>query len=198
MAICGTVSLIMPVERIAERVTVVRGDITTQRVDVIVNASNPSLLPGTGCCAAIHRAAGHRLAFECAKLGGCKTGEAKITPGLRLYAKHVIHTVGPVWNGGKDGEPEMLATCYVNCLKLAADSYLRTIAFPAISTGIYGYPVEQASRIAAQTVADYLKADPRIEHVIFVCFTEYDEEVYLEALAHLFPGQFAMTAEQTA
>jgi O-acetyl-ADP-ribose deacetylase len=155
-----------------DRIEIVQGDITQQRVDAIVNASNPSLLPGLGVCGAIHRAAGHRLAFECAKLGGCKTGQAKLTHGFRLPAPFVIHTVGPVWRGGKEKEADMLAESYWNSLALASQNEIKTLAFPCISTGVYGYPVDKASRVAVKTVAEYLEKHSDIQKVVIVCYTE--------------------------
>ena len=139
-----------------ERLDVVEGDITGLDVDSIVNAANSSLLGGGGVDGAIHRAAGPELVAECRMLHGCKTGEAKITRGYRLPARHVIHTVGPVWNGGTHGEDDLLANCYRNSLKLAADNGVRTLAFPAISTGIYRFPVERATRIAVQETIRFL------------------------------------------
>lgn len=171
---------------IRNRIEVIRGDITQQHVDAIVNASNPTLLPETGVCRAIHRQAGHRLAFECAKLGGCKRGEAKITHGFRLFASWVIHTVGPVWNGGNDGEAEVLASAYANCLRIAAEKGLRTIAFPSIGTGVYRYPVEKASRVAVSTISDFLSKAPNIEKVKIVCFNEEDEAAYNQAVEEVF------------
>lgn len=167
--------------KVRQRVEVVKGDITLQRVDAIVNASNPSLLPGTGVCGAIHKAAGHRLAFDCAKLGGCQRGEAKMTPGHRLFSPYVIHTVGPVWKEGKENEAEVLAACYANSLVLVSERRLNSVAFPSISTGVYGYPVEKASRIAIRAIANYLEKEPNIQKVVIVCFTEEDEAEYLRA-----------------
>lgn len=167
---------------VRNRIEVIRGDITQQRVDAIVNASNPSLLPGSGVCGAIHRMAGHRLAFECAKLGGCKRGEAKITHGFRLASPYVIHTVGPLWEGGNQNEAEVLASAYQNSLKLASERRLQTIAFPSISTGAYGFPIEKASRIAMRAILDFLAQDPNIQKVTLVCFTEEDEAEYQRAL----------------
>ena len=178
--------------RVRESIEVVRGDITHQRVDAIVNASNPSLLPGTGVCGAIHKAAGHRLAVDCAKLGGCPRGEAKITPGHRLFAHHVIHTVGPVWAGGKEDEPMVLASCYANCLKVASQNRFQTLAFPSISTGVYGFPVEKASRIAIRTIASYLEKEPNIHKVMIVCFSDEDEAEYNLAVDEVFGGAATM------
>jgi O-acetyl-ADP-ribose deacetylase (regulator of RNase III) len=169
----------------AGRMTVVQGDITTQEVDAIVNAANEALRGGGGVDGAIHRAAGRELKAECKKIGGCPTGEARITKGYRLPASYVIHTVGPVWRGGNRGEPEKLAACYRNSLKLAAENGVRTIAFPGISTGVYGYPLEEATRLAMRTVKDCLAALPGIEEVRFVTFGERATEVALRALAEL-------------
>ncbi len=155
-----------------------QGDITKLDVDAIVNAANPSLLGGGGVDGAIHRAAGPGLVAECRTLGGCPTGEARITRGYRLPARLVIHTVGPVWNGGTRGEPELLRGCYVNSLKLAAEHGVRSIAFPSISTGAYRYPIEQAARIAVTTVRQALDRPTCVELVRFVCFSAADLEVY--------------------
>jgi O-acetyl-ADP-ribose deacetylase (regulator of RNase III) len=167
------------------RITVVQGDITKQEVDAIVNAANETLRGGGGVDGAIHRAAGPELLEECIKIGGCPTGEARITKGYRLPAKYVIHTVGPVWHGGDRGEPEKLAACYRNALRLAAENGVRTIAFPGISTGVYGYPLEAATRLAMATVRDCLTELPEIEEVRFVTFGERATEVAERALAEL-------------
>jgi O-acetyl-ADP-ribose deacetylase (regulator of RNase III) len=159
----------------------IQADITTLMVDAIVNAANSSLLGGGGVDGAIHRVAGPELLEACRKLGGCATGDAKITPGYRLPARHVIHAVGPVWNGGEAGEAELLASCYGRSLQLAAVHSLRSIAFPAISTGIYGYPVEQAARIAVDTVQS-ASAGAQLDEVTFCCFSESDLEIYLGLL----------------
>jgi len=167
----------------SERIGLVQDDITTLAVDAIVNAANTLLLGGGGVDGAIHRAAGSGLLKECRTLGGCPTGEARITGGYRLPAKKVIHTVGPVWRGGGRGEPGLLAACYRNSLHLAAENDIETIAFPSISTGVYGYPIEKASRIAVGTVRTCLEECPEIEKVTFVCFSKADYEVYEKALA---------------
>jgi O-acetyl-ADP-ribose deacetylase len=161
-----------------ERIAVEQGDITRQRVDAIVNAANSSLLGGGGVDGAIHRAAGPELVAECRTLGRCPTGEARITRGYRLPARHVIHTVGPVWRGGERGEPELLASCYRNSLDLAARHGLETVAFPAISTGIYGYPLEPATRIAITETARFLQAHAGIRQVTFVCFGDEAYRTY--------------------
>jgi len=157
---------------------VCQADITTLAVDAIVNAANSSLLGGGGVDGAIHRAAGAELLAECRQLGGCRTGEAKITQGYRLPARWVVHTVGPVWRGGQHGEAELLAAAYANSLRLAAEQGAQSIAFPCISTGIYGYPAKEAATIALNTVRDTLPQCPSIETVIFCCFSEEDAEIY--------------------
>lgn len=160
------------------RVEVVQGDITGLAVDAIVNAANRSLLGGGGVDGAIHRAAGPELLAECRTLGGARTGEAKITGGYRLPARHVIHTVGPVWHGGGQDEDQLLKSCYQNSLARLTETGLATIAFPAISTGAYGFPIERATRIALTTVAEILGRTPSITRVVFCCFSAGDAELY--------------------
>ena len=167
------------------RMSVVTGNITTLDVDAIVNAANESLLGGGGVDGAIHRAAGPELLAECRTLGGCPTGEAKITGGYNLRARHVIHTVGPVWRGGAQGEDGLLASCYRHSLEVAAENGLKSIAFPAISTGVYRFPPERAARIATQTVAKFLADDGGLKSVIFCCFGADSAVVHEEALAGL-------------
>ncbi len=166
------------------RLEAVIGDITAQAVDAIVNAANSSLLGGGGVDGAIHRAAGPGLLAECRGLGGCPTGESRITRGHRLAARYVIHTVGPVWEGGDHGEPELLRSCYVSALRLATERGVRSIAFPAISTGAYGYPFDQAARIAVDTVRAEVRGPTGLELVRFVCFDEAHWDVYLQLLGH--------------
>ncbi|MBN8417382.1 MAG: O-acetyl-ADP-ribose deacetylase [Verrucomicrobia bacterium] len=158
-------------------------DITTLDVDAIVNAANTSLLGGGGVDGAIHRAAGEELTRECMGLDGCETGQAKMTQGYRLKARHVIHTVGPVWHGGTHGEPELLRACYENSLRLAAKNGLKSIAFPCISTGVYRFPPDQAAQIAVQTVREFLAVPSLIERVIFCCFGRDDLTRYQTLLA---------------
>jgi O-acetyl-ADP-ribose deacetylase (regulator of RNase III) len=164
------------------RLLAVRGDITQETTDAIVNAANSSLAPGGGVCGAIHRVAGPELARACSELGACPTGDARITPGFALKAGHVIHAVGPVWHGGAKGEPEELASCYRRSLELADEYGLRSIAFPAISTGIYGYPLDQATEIAVRAVREAMRNHPNVELVRFVCFSEADLQEYQKVL----------------
>lgn len=154
-----------------DRIQVIEGDITALDVDAIVNAANRSLLGGGGVDGAIHRAAGPELLLECRSLGGCETGEAKITRGYRLKARHVIHTVGPVWQGGHADEDRLLAAAYASSMALAVRHRLRSIAFPAISTGVYGFPADRAARIAVGAVTGQLRMAPEIDRVIFCCFS---------------------------
>lgn len=161
----------------------VQADITTLHVDAIVNAANSSLLGGGGVDGAIHRAAGPDLLHECRLLGGCKTGDAKRTRGYRLPARFIIHTVGPVWRGGQNGEPELLASCYRRSLELAREAVAASVAFPGISTGIYGYPIDLAAPLAVQTVRSVIAGDPVIREVVFCCFSAADLEVYERLIA---------------
>jgi O-acetyl-ADP-ribose deacetylase (regulator of RNase III) len=169
----------------ANRIDVVEADITTLADDAIVNAANSSLLGGGGVDGAIHRAAGPRLYDECRTLGGCPTGQAKITRGYDLPAKFVIHTVGPVWGGGRQGEDDLLRACYENSLRLAVDNAVRTIAFPAISTGVYRFPLDRATSIAVRTVAAFLQAHPQLDRVTFCTFGPDAHESYVTAVAAL-------------
>lgn len=164
------------------RTEALKADITTLKVDAIVNAANSTLLGGGGVDGAIHRAAGAELLAECRRLKGCPTGEARITGGYRLPAKFVIHTVGPVWKGGGHSEAELLASCYQSSLILAVDHEIRTIAFPAISCGVYGYPVEQACEVAIRATAGFLARESSIERVIFACFGDEVLRAYSRAL----------------
>ena len=159
-----------------------KGDITQLKVDAIVNAANTTLLGGEGVDGAIHRAAGKELFDECTKLGGCKTGEVKITSGYNLPAKYIIHTVGPVWNGGKNNEDELLASCYRNSIKLAVENGIKSIAFPAISTGVYLFPLDRATKIAIDEVTKFLNGNDEIEKVIFVAFDDTTHNCYEEKL----------------
>lgn len=171
-------------EKILSKIKIQQGDITRLEVDAIVNAANTRLLGGGGVDGAIHRAAGPRLLAECRTLGGCPTGEARITAGYNLPARHVIHTVGPVYSGRLQ-DARLLAACYKNALQLAADNHLRSIAFPAISCGVYGYPIEEAAQIALKQCTAFLENHPELERVVFVLFSESDRQVYEAALAQL-------------
>jgi O-acetyl-ADP-ribose deacetylase (regulator of RNase III) len=164
------------------KMEVMKGDITKLKVDAIVNAANNSLLGGGGVDGAIHMAAGPELLDECRGLKGCKTGEAKITKGYKLPARWVIHTVGPIWHGGNRNEKELLAKCYRNSLKIAEEKAIKSIAFPSISTGAYGFPIEKAVKIAIKEVKDFPGKNNNMDKVIFVCFSEKDHNIYLEEL----------------
>jgi O-acetyl-ADP-ribose deacetylase (regulator of RNase III) len=168
-----------------DRIRIHTGDITKLDVDAIINAANTSLLGGGGVDGAIHRAAGHELEFECRMLNGCKVGDAKITKGYKLPARHIIHTVGPVWQGGGKGEAELLASCYRRSLELAAGNDCRSVAFPAISTGVYRYPKDAATEIAVGTIGTFIGEKNMPETVIFCCFDEQTAELYRRAVAAL-------------
>jgi O-acetyl-ADP-ribose deacetylase (regulator of RNase III) len=168
-------------KKVYDRIEIIRGDITTLEVDAIVNAANTTLLGGGGVDGAIHRAAGSELLAECRTLGGCRPGEAKITGGYGLPVRFVIHTVGPVWRGGKQNEARTLANCYRNSLQLAVQNEIKAIAFPAISCGVYGYPIEQATHIALETTREFLAANNALQKVIFVL---WGEDIY-DAYRHL-------------
>jgi O-acetyl-ADP-ribose deacetylase len=169
------------------RLKILQGDITKQKVDAIVNAANNSLLGGGGVDGAIHHAAGPELLGECRTLNGCATGAAKITRGYRLPAKHVIHTVGPVWQGGARGEDELLAECYRSCLELLEAHELRSIAFPAISTGVYGFPIDRAARIALAEIKPFLERNTTVDRLLLVCFNQEVYDAYWTALQQMVP-----------
>ncbi|MCK4839160.1 MAG: O-acetyl-ADP-ribose deacetylase [Desulfobulbaceae bacterium] len=166
------------------RIELLDSDITTLTVEAIVNAANNSLLGGGGVDGAIHRAAGSELLTECRSLRGCATGQAKITGGYQLLAKHVIHTVGPIWKGGRDNEAEFLASCYKRCFELAVENKIKTMAFPAISTGIYGFPKQEAAAIAIREARAALTANPELEKIIMVCFNHETRQAYETALKY--------------
>lgn len=168
-------------EEIYSRLSIIQGDITTQKVDGIVNAANNSLLGGGGVDGAIHRKAGPKLLEECRTLGGCETGNAKITKGYNLPANYVIHTVGPIWQGGNENEGTLLAKCYKSCFALAREHGIKTIAFPSISTGVYRFPVERASRLALQEIFHELETNAELERVIIVCFDPATYKTYQTA-----------------
>jgi len=169
----------------AGTIEIIKGDITSSRVDAIVNAANKSLLGGGGVDGAIHRAAGPELLRECRTLHGCETGQAKITKGYDLLAKHIIHTPGPVWHGGNNNEEALLASCYRSCLELASENNCKTVDFPSISTGVYHFPLEKASVIAISTIAEYLNSHDDIERVRMVCFDEGTKSYYDKALEEI-------------
>lgn len=166
-----------------DRITIIQGDITKLACDAIVNAANESLLGGGGVDGAIHRAAGPQLLAECRTLGGCPTGQAKLTKGYNLPAKYVIHTIGPVYRGGDCGEPELLASCYRNSLQLAVENRIETIAFPAISCGVYGYPMREAAEIALQTTMEFLASHLGPKNVVFALFDVEALRIYQELLS---------------
>ena len=170
-----------------DRIQIFLGDITALQVDAIVNAANSSLLGGGGVDGAIHRTAGPELLEECRTLGGCPTGEAKITRGYRLPAKWVIHTVGPIWDGGSRGEPELLASCYRNSFALVAQHNIKTVAFPAISAGAYGYPMDQAALVAVTETSRFLRKDTSVEKVVFACFNQSAYDAYTKAVDEVMP-----------
>ncbi len=174
------------------KIRILRGDITDQETDVIVNAANSNLMGGGGVDGAIHRRGGSKIREECRKIrilewpNGLQTGKAIITSGGNLKARHIIHTVGPIWQGGMNREPELLAEAYRNSLRLAVSKRLKTISFPSISTGAYGYPIEKASRIALSTVKDFLETHDKLEEIIFVLFSQHDLEIYRESVEEIF------------
>lgn len=168
-----------------EKIEIIAGDITGLKVDAIVNAANSRLLGGGGVGGAIHRAAGPELLVECRKIGGCPTGEARITGGYRLSARYVIHTVGPVYHGGDQGEPELLAACYRNSLSLATGHGIKSIAFPSISTGVYGYPLEEATRIALFEAKQFSESRGTLEKIVFCCFPAENAEVYRQVFKEI-------------
>ena len=172
-------------DSVLEKMEISQGDITLQRTDAIVNAANESLLGGGGVDGAIHRAAGPSLLEECRTIGGCPTGEARLTKGYNLTARFVIHTVGPIWRGGDQNESELLASCYRSVLKLTADNQISSISFPSISTGVYGFPLQKACRIALNEVGTYLANSVRITKAVFVCFSPQDEDIYRKAFVEL-------------
>jgi O-acetyl-ADP-ribose deacetylase (regulator of RNase III) len=170
-----------------EKISIVQGDITKLKIDAIVNAANTSLSGGGGVDGAIHRAAGPELLEACRKIGGCPTGEARVTKGYNLPVRRIIHTVGPVWKGGGSGEEELLAKCYRSCFELCQEYQMRAIAFPSISTGAYGFPIEKASRIAINEAKRMFESgETDIERVMFVCFSKDDYETYLKSLDEIF------------
>jgi len=173
------------VSELTGRMSVAEGDIAKLEVDAIVNAANSRLLPGSGVCGAIHRAAGPQLAEACEKIYRCPTGEARLTPGFKLKAKYVIHAVGPVWNGGKENEDALLASAYRHSLELARDNAVASIAFPAISTGTYGFPLARATAIAVKTVAEFLRANELPKRVVFACFGDDVAALYRKTIAQI-------------
>jgi O-acetyl-ADP-ribose deacetylase len=170
----------------SSRISIIQGDITKQKVEAIVNAANNSLLGGGGVDGAIHRAAGPKLLDECRTLGGCDTGSAKITGGYNLPARKIIHTVGPIWQGGGQNEDQLLTKCYKSCFSIAKKEHIKTIAFPSISTGVYRFPVERASRLALRTICREIETNTEIERVIVVCFDKETYENYTNAEKELY------------